>query len=444
MIRGSTTHDPRIDHFRPADCPSSWHDSEVSRPEIPRFLMAPLREALADTRVVGIVGPRQAGKSTLVHEIVTRTPAAEYVSLDDLDTRSAAESDPTGFVTGRPGMLAIDEVQRVPDLLLAIKSNVDRDRRPGRFLITGSSQLSANRGVSETLTGRIERLTLWPFSQGELARRDSSFLDLLVDGDVPAEFDSALSRLDYLDRAVAGGFPEAVARRSRRRESWFAAYVETVIEREAPGISASPRTADLPRLLRLVAARHTGILNIADLASDAQLPRTSVQRYLDVLEATFLSVRLPAWSPNLSQREIRAPKILLTDPGLAAHLRQVDLATLARPERAAGVDGPIIEGFVLAELLRQAAWSDRRPQVSHYRDRDSIEVDAIVEARGRVAAVEVKAGGGSDRAAARHLIRLRDRLGDRFAAGVVLHTGPRGSRLGDRLYSLPISVLWEL
>jgi len=412
--------------------------------DVPRFLQDQVREALADTRVVGVVGPRQAGKSTLVLDIVAGMPDAVYVSLDDMEARSAAIADPTGFIEGRPGMLAIDEVQRAPELLLAIKASVDRDPRSGRFVVTGSSQLSANRGVSETLSGRIERLTLWPFTQGELIGRRGSFLELLLDGTLPVEFDSPLSKRDYLERALAGGFPEAVARRGRRRDAWFASYVATVIEREAPGISASPRTAELPRLLRLVAARQASILNVADLASDAQLPRTSVQRYLDVLEAVFLSVRLPAWSPNLSQREIRAPKILLTDPGLAAHLRQVDVDTLVRPELAAGADGPIIEGFVVAELLRQAEWSERRPQLSHYRDRDSTEVDLVIEARGRVAAVEVKAGAAADPAALRNLGRLRDRLGHRFAAGVVLHTGARGSRLGDRLHALPIAALWEL
>ncbi len=235
-----------------------------------------------------------------------------------------------------------------------------------------------------------------------------------------------------------------MARTGSRRESWFDAYVETVVEREAPGVSASPRTADLPRLLRLVAARHAGLLNVADLAADAQLPRSSVQRYLDVLEAVFLTVRLPAWAANLSRREIRAPKIFVTDPGLAAHLRQViDLDGLVRPELARGADGPIIEGFVAAEVIRLAAYSPQRTLISHYRDRNGTEVDLIVESRGRVAAIEVKAGASVDRDAVRHLVQLRDKLGDRFVSGVVLHTGPTGQRLGDRLQSLPIAALWE-
>lgn len=410
---------------------------------VERCLTRRVREALADTRVVGVLGPRQAGKSTLVTELVAEHPSAVYVSLDDLEVRATAAADPVGFVEDRPGLLAIDEVQRVPELLLAIKSAVDRNRRPGRFLITGSSQLSANREVSETLTGRIERLTLWPFSQSELAGRHRTFLDRLFDADLPEAVAGGLSKRDYLDRVVAGGFPEALTRSGRRREAWFDAYVDTVIEREGPGIAASPRTADLPRLLRLVAARHAGVLNVADLAADAQLPRTSVNRYLDVLEAVFLTVRLPAWAPNLSQREIRAAKIFVADPGLASHLRGADPAVLSRPELAKGVDGPLFEGLVVAELLRQSGWAERRVLLSHYRDRDRAEIDVVAESRGQVAAVEVKAGATADRAAVRNLTMLRDRLGEAFAAGVVLHTGTRGTQLSDRLYSLPISVLWE-
>lgn len=415
----------------------------MTRPIEPRFLTGRVYEALEDTRVVGIVGPRQAGKSTLVQQIVTEAERATYVSLDDRDARIAASTDPDGFVAGRPGLLAIDEVQRVPELLLAIKAAVDRDQRPGRFLITGSSQLSANRGVSQTLTGRIERLTLWPFSQGEPTGNDACFLDRLLAGFLPTVFTSPISKRDYLERALAGGFPEAVVRAGHRRDAWFDAYVQTVVEREAPGVSASPRTADLPRLLRLVAARQAGLLNVADLAADAQLPRTSVQRYLDVLEAVFLTVRIPAWAANLNQREIRAPKVFVADPGLAAHLRQVDIDTLVRPELARGADGPIIEGFVAAELIRLAAFSALGPVLSHYRDRRGAEVDLIVEARGRVAAIDVKAGASVDEKAVRSLVDLRDKLGDRFVGGVVLHTGSAGQQLGDRLHSLPIAALWE-
>lgn len=393
---------------------------------------------------MAIVGPRQAGKSTLARHVVEALPGATYVSLDDLQVRSAAAQDPAGFVSERPGLLAIDEIQRVPELLLAIKSVVDRDPTPGQFLITGSSQLSANRDVVETLAGRIERLSLWPFSQDELSRQEvRPFVDQLLDGTLPESFSSDVDKAGYLERALAGGFPEAMTRAPARRGRWFTDYVATVLEREAPGVAASPRTADLPRLLRLVAARHASLLNIADLAADAGLARTSVTRYLDVLEAVFLSIRLPAWAPNLSQREIRAPKILVTDAGLAAHLRRADLATLVRPELAAGADGPILEGFAILELLRQSEWSMHRPTLSHYRDRQSAEIDLIVEGAGRVAAIEIKAGPQADRTAVLNLARLRDQLGSRFAAGVVLHTGRSSTVLGDRLFSMPLAVVWK-
>ena len=325
-------------------------------------------------------------------QIVGERPDATYASLDDADVRALARTDPQGFVEGRPGLFVIDEIQRAPELLLAIKASVDRQPRPGRFLITGSSQLSANRAVSETLAGRIERHTLWPLSQGEIERRPETFLSRLLDADLATDWISELGKRSYLERALAGGYPEARAREGRRRRAWFSAYAQTVIEREAPGISASPRTADLPRLLRLIAARHAGVLNISDLAADAQLPRTSVLRYLDTLEALFLIVRIPAWAANLSQREIRAPKVYLTDPGLAGYLRRADVAALLRPELARGADGPIIEGFVLTELLRQTSSAPDPPELAHYRDRDATEINIIVESPdGRVAAIEVQA-----------------------------------------------------
>jgi predicted AAA+ superfamily ATPase len=416
----------------------------TSRDVIPRHLLAPVRASLRDTRVVAVVGPRQAGKSTLVQQVVAAHPGGTYATLDDPQVRALALDDPVAFVEGRPGLFAVDEVQRAPDLMLAIKGAVDRDQRPGRFLITGSSQLSANRDVSETLAGRIERHTLWPLSQAELERRPARFLDRLFGEDPLDAPDSPLTKRDYLERAIAGGFPEAESRRGVRRRAWFTAFVETVIEREAPGISASPRTADLPRLLRLVAARHAGVLNVSNLAADAQLPRSSVLRYLDVLEAVFLTVRIPAWSPNLSQREVRAPKMFLTDPGLAAALRRADVETLLLPEVAQGADGPIVEGFVLAELLRQSAVAEDPPFLHHYRDRDGFEIDLVVESPdGRIAAIEVKAGVGVPASAARNLASLRDRLGSRFAAGVVLHSGPRATVLGDRIAGMPLATLWR-
>jgi len=411
--------------------------------EVPRRIRPAIELALTDTRVVGVLGPRQAGKSTLVKHLAERTPGAAYVSLDDRDVRAAAEADPRGFLTGRPGMLAIDEVQRVPELLVALKAEVDADQRPGRFVITGSSQLSANRGVSETLAGRIERFELWPLAQSEITGTPGTFIDRLLAGEVP-EPTTSLTKADYLRLAVAGGYPEALRRAQARRGAWFDSYVETVVEREAPGISASPRTAELPRLLRLVGARHAGLLNVANLARDAAIPESSARRYLETLEAVFLVRRVPAWSGNLSQRESSAAKIFVTDAGLAAHLRGLDLAGLRRPEIARGMDGPVLEGFVYCELLRQWGWSRSRPALLHYRDRGGAEIDLIAEDRsGAIAAIEMKAAMEVSAQDVRHLVAFRDKVGDRFAAGVILHAGPRTIRLGERLAAVPMSALWE-
>lgn len=411
--------------------------------QIERHLRAPIERALADTRVVGVIGPRQAGKSTLARAVVAGLPNAVYVSLDDRRIRLAAEQDPHGFVSDRVGLLVIDEVQRVPDLLLAIKSAVDLDPRPGQFLVTGSSQLSANRQVSETLAGRIERFELWPFSRGELLGRRDCFTDRFLDGELHIGWSSELKKRDYLEIACSGGYPEAVHREPARRIAWFDSYVDTVVEREAPGVTASPRTAELPRLMRLVAARQACTLNVADLARDARLAERTVHRYLDVLEAVFLVRRIPGWSPNLAQRETRAPKIVVTDPGLAAGLRGLDVDALVRPEIAQGADGAVLEGLVLAELIRQQGWSTHRARLMHYRDRQLAEVDAVLEtADGRVMAVEVKAGVDISRRDLRHLEKLRDRLGRRFVGGVVLHSGPSVLPMGDRLLAAPIGALW--
>lgn len=394
---------------------------------------------------MGIVGPRQAGKSTLAKHLVDISPGAAYVTLDDLAVRTTIEADPRGFVSGRPGLLAVDEVQRIPDLMLAIKAEVDTDQRPGRFLVTGSTQLSATRGVSETLAGRIERFELWPFSRSELAGTRDTFIDRLLDAQHPATgYRGSMTKLGYLQLALAGGFPEAIGRTADRRAAWFDAYVETVIEREAPGVSASPRTAELPRLLRLVAARHGGILNLSDLGRVAGLAQSTVTRYLDVLEAVFLIRRVPAWSSNLGKRETRAPKVFITDPGLAGHLRDADLETLRRPERSLGADGPIIEGLVFAELLRQSGWSTRRVRLYHFRERDQIEVDFILEDNRRnVAGIEVKAAVDITARDVRHLARLRDRVADQFTMGVLMYCGEQVLPLGDRLWAVPLSALWE-
>lgn len=395
--------------------------------------------------MVAIIGPRQAGKTTLARQVVERIAKAEFVSLDLAEQRRAAEADPRAFVEDRRGLLVVDEVQRVPELMLAIKAVVDADARPGRFLLTGSAHFFAIRKIVDLLAGRLEILELGPLTQGEIGGTKERFIDAVFEGDLGSGFQARMGKRDYLTRACAGGFPEALARPGgRRRDAWFRSYVETVATREAPEISAIDRVEELPRIMRLVAARHSSLLNAAGLARDAELPERTVRRYLNVLEGVFLIGRIPAWGANLTKRETRQRRVMVTDSGLAAHLCGVTPESLIDPEFSRGFDGRILEGFVLGELIRQVTWSEVRPHVFHLRDRNGVEVDAILEANdGRVVAVKVKASSlvtGSD---FRHLRLVRERLGSRFRAGIVLHTGEQAFSFGDRLAALPIAALWK-
>jgi len=400
-----------------------------------------VREALADTRVVFIAGPRQAGKSTLARMVVGGQGAGSALNLDDLETRQSASDDPVGLIE-HEGILLIDEVQRVPDLLLAIKAAVDRDPRPGRFLLTGSANVLHLPRIADALPGRMEIVDLWPFSQGEVDGRRERFIDRAFDGWQTPRLAGTLTRREYLDRAVVGGFPEAVARTdARRRAAWFAAYSRALIQRELRQISAIEHGDDVGRLLRLIAARSGQLLNVDKLARDAAMAPTTTRRYLGLLEAAFIVSLVPAWANSRTSRALRAPKIFMTDTGLLAQLVHADPTALARP---GGDAGSLLETFVETELRKQLDWSSDRPTLHHYRTKDGAEVDFVLEAPdGRVVGIEVKASSSvrpRDLNGLRHLSEL---AGDRFCAGLVLYTGPRSLPFGDGISCAPISALWN-
>lgn len=404
-----------------------------------RLLAGPLGEALADTPVVVVAGPRQAGKSTLAAHVVTER-AGTWLSLDDADTLDAARTDPVGFVSGRSGLVGIDEAQRVPELLLAVKAEVDRDRWPGRFLLTGSTRLLGAPRLADSLAGRMEALTLWPFTQAEL--RDvpdvPTFIDHAFDGDLACCRPPPVSRADVLERATTGGFLPALARTDRRRAAWYDSYVAGVIDREVRALTDAVYLRELPRLLRLAASRTSGELNVTDLARDLGLSRPTTDAYLAHLEAVFLIQTVPAWSTNLTSRVVRRPKLTLTDTGLAARLLG------GRPGTDAALAGRLVETFVTGELRAQSEWSQARPGLFHFRDRDGAEVDVVLEAGdGRVVGVEVKVGATVRADDLRGLRLLERRLGADFAAGVVLCTTPEPRHLGGRLWMMPLSVLWD-
>jgi predicted AAA+ superfamily ATPase len=408
---------------------------------LPRHALTTVAAALDDTRVVVINGARQTGKSTLAKLAIDGVLEAEVRYLDDTATRSAAEADPALFVR-HDGLLVIDEVQRVPELMLAIKHEVDLDPRPGRFLLTGSARLLSLRDIPDLLPGRSETVELWPLSQGEIDRTTDEFVDAIFEhGPALKVPPSELRRDAYLERALRGGYPEAVRRSDLgRRARFFESYISDLINRDVRQVTEIERPADMRRLINLVAASMTAMAVPAALANHLQLPASTVKRYLDLLELLFVVRRVPAWSNNLTTRAVATPKLMTVDSGLAGHLTGL---TMKRARHPTSPVGPIVENFVLGELARQLSWAEEPVRLYHYRDRDQYEVDAILEhASGEVVAVEVKAAEtvrGEDFRGIRHLAR---RLGERLVAGVVFYAGGQVLPFGDRLRAMPISALW--
>jgi predicted AAA+ superfamily ATPase len=404
----------------------------------PRRAFAQVADALADTRVVVVNGARQVGKSTLAEVILRGRPGAVARFLDEIPTRQAAEADPAAFVR-HEGLLLIDEVQRVPDLWLAIKHEVDRDPRPGRFLLTGSARLLALRSLPDALVGRAETIELWPLSQGEIDQERDGFVDAIFNVDRPVDMaPSTLRKRDYLERVARGGYPEAVRRESpARRRRFFESYVSDLIVRDIQQVAHISQVNELRQLLALLAAQAGGLLRPERLADELSVSAKTVRHYLDILETVFMVRAVPGWTSGATGRAVARPKVMFVDSGLATHLA----GTASTRTNAVG---GLLESFVLSEIARQLTWSDVTALLFHYRDRDQYEVDAVLETYdGRVAGIEVKAGEtvrGEDFAGLRLLQR---RLGRRFVGGYVLYCGEQALSFGDGLRALPISALWR-
>ena len=405
----------------------------------PRHVAERIQEALSDTPVVAIVGPRQAGKSTLMASLTEASGAGwTTLTLDDLDVFEMASNDPAALVASTAGPLAIDEVQRAPDLLLAVKAAVDSDRGPGRFLLTGSADVFALPRLGDALAGRVEAVPLLPFSQGELEGQREDFAAWAFSNDSPPEVPTVA---DLMERVLRGGFPPALERGTeKRRRAWFDSYLGTSLQRDVLDVASITRITELPRLARMLAGRTARSVNLAELGRTAGLPATTLARYVAALRAMFLLDELPAWASNSTKRVARRPKLLLTDTGMASHL--LDLSTSSWADRAES-RGQMLETFVAMELRKQLSWSEVRATLHHYRTHQGSEVDVLLEAAdGRVVAIEVKASHRVGTTTARHLADLRDELGKRFARGVVLHSGGTATPLGERIWGLPMSTLW--
>ncbi len=406
---------------------------------IPRFIQTHLNEALADNPVVLIHGPRQSGKTTLA---LTMDAAGRYayVSFDDDVKREAARLDPIGFVADLPERVVLDEIQRVPDLFTSIKLAVDRRRQPGRFVLTGSSNVLLIPKLADSLAGRMAILRLHPLTQAELAGHRPGFLDKLFRRRFKAR---AVARLgpELAQRIASGGFPAALARATlRRRSAWYRDYADTLAQRDIRDLARIQGLDTIPRLLSLAAAQSARLFNASNLAAPFQLSRPTVRDYLTLLERLFVVNLLPAWHGNRLTRLVKTPKLHMGDTGLACAVLGLDADALWADRTLLG---QLLETFVFQELVRQASWGDDPAAFFHYRDRDGTEVDLVIETGSRLSGVEVKAGATVRPDDFSGLRKLKAASGAKFASGIVLYDGETTASFGDDMFAVPLRNLWE-
>lgn len=404
-----------------------------------RHILPLLEEALSDTPVVLVNGARQTGKSTLV-QALAQQQGRRYLTLDDQTTLAAATHDPAGFIAGLDGPVALDEVQRAPALFLAIKAEVDRNRQPGRFLLTGSANILMLPEIADSLAGRMEVLTLWPLSGAELSGQpECNLADVLFNGDLSGLKPTHLERSALIEKLLAGGFPEAVERIvTRRRSSWFDNYMQSILYRDVRELAHIEQLTEIPNLLTLLANRSASLLNLAELSRSTDLSQTTLKRYFTLLETLFLVYRLPAWARNPGKRLVKAPKVFLPDSGLLAHLLGQDEASLMEN---LGLPGSLVETYVLSELLKHLTFSEQRLSLWHYRTQGNVEVDFILENRqGKISGIEVKASHSVEAKDFKGLKHLQETEAERFVQGMVLYTGREVLAFGEGLWAVPVSV----
>jgi predicted AAA+ superfamily ATPase len=396
-----------------------------------------LAEAMADTPVVLLAGPRQAGKTTLVRQVADK--GLHYLTLDDELTLLSARADPVGMIR-HLDRAVIDEIQRAPGLLLAIKKSVDEDRRAGRFLLTGSANLMALPRVADSLAGRMETLTLLPLSQSEIEGRTLNWLDGLFSGQLPQPGSEA--RTDNLvQRVLQGGYPEMLLRTTpRRRVAWARQYLDAIMARDVRELSGIEKLDQLPRFLRALAHTAGQVCNYTQLGAQVGLDGKTAARYMSVFEQMYLLKRVDPWAGNRLKRVVKAPKLQFLDSGLLAMLLNL---TEEEIQKNRARFGHVLETFVYAELLKHTTTAQADYHLMYYRDADKVEVDIVIEnAAGQLVGVEVKASATVTEADLRGLRKLAGLAGDSFSRGVILYDGDETLPLGDRICAAPLSTLW--
>ncbi len=403
----------------------------------PRHIAPRITEAMADTPVVLLAGPRQAGKTTLVRQVSQE--GLRYLTLDDASTLLSAREDPVGLIRNLDRAV-IDEIQRAPQLLLAIKKSVDEDRRPGRFLLTGSANIMALPTVADSLAGRMETLSLLPLSQSEIEGQTANWLDCVFAGHLPNR-GSPAHTADLVERVLRGGYPEALSRSTaRRRTAWARQYLDAIIQRDVRDVAGIDKLDHVPRFLRALAHTAGQMCNYTQLAGQVGLDGKTAARYLGILEQMYLLRRVDVWARNRLNRVVKTPKLQFIDSGLLASL--LDL-TPKSVEQDRTRFGNVLETFVFAELLKCTTTADGDYQLLYYRDADKYEVDVVIEnAAGQLVGVEIKASASIKDSDLRGLRKLSTLAGTQFHMGVLLYDGDETLPLGNSMWAAPISTLW--
>ena len=408
-----------------------------STPLYPRRLESRIAEAMADTPVVLLAGPRQAGKTTLVRQMSGE--GMRYLTLDDQLTLMSAQDDPVGMIRSLDRAV-IDEIQRAPQLLLAIKKSVDEDRRPGRFLITGSADLMAVPKVADSLAGRMETLLLLPLSQGEIEGQTANWLDRVFAVQIPKS--KTLANVnDLVERVLKGGYPEVIARATvRRRNTWARQYIDAIIQRDVRDISGIEKLDQLPRFLRALAQTAGQMCNYTQLGGQVGLDSKTTSKYISVFEQMYLLKRVDVWARNRLNRVVKTPKLQFLDSGLLATLLEL---TSDEVQQNRTRFGNVLETFVFSELLKATTTAENEYALMYYRDADKVEVDVVIEnAVGQLVGVEVKATATVKESDLRGLRKLSTLAGAKFKMGVLLYDGDETMPLGDNIWAAPLSTLW--
>ena len=403
----------------------------------PRRIEQRLAEALLDTPVVLLAGPRQAGKTTLVRQVAAK--GLRYLTLDDELTLLSAREDPVGMIRSLDRAV-IDEIQRAPQLLLAIKKSVDEDRRPGRFLLTGSANLMALPLVADSLAGRMETLSLMPLSQTEIEGHSANWIDQAFAGQL-LKTDSLALGDALTDRVLRGGYPEAITRDSaKRRMAWARQYVDALIQRDVLDVAGIDKLDQLPRFLNALAQTAGQMCNYSQLAGQVGLDGKTAARYAGVFETMYLLKRVDVWARNRLSRVVKTPELQFIDAGLLAMLINLGIEEVRRDRSRFG---QVLETFVFGELLKHTTSADGDYQLLYYRDADKVEVDIVIEnAAGQLVGVEVKASATVKASDLRGFRKLAALAGDQFKMGVLLYDGAETLPLGDGIWAAPLSSLW--